>query len=131
MPSIFTPSQVLEAIASGDAAPRYTRLAVSNADHEGELLVFGDALEVQGTRVSVSAALEQQIADALGCLLLTPKIADLLWLARTTALLPITGDVVNRTDVQQSLAIDTAIAHAQAASDAIVQTVGKHWVISN
>jgi hypothetical protein len=131
MPSIFTTTQVLDAIRTGAAKPDYARIALSNESHEGEVLMFADALKVNGVRTSVSATLQQQIADALGCLLLTPKLADILWQHRTAPLLPITGDVVTRTDEQQSAAIDAALALTSAGDDAIVQTVGKHWVISN
>jgi hypothetical protein len=130
MPSVFSAPQVLDAVTSGEAAPDYAELNVSGGGHDMTLLVFADALKVQGIRIAVSATLEQQIADALGCLLLTPRLADLVWLARARTLLPIPGDVVARTDRQESAAIDAALGDAPGPSQ-IVQTVGKHWVISN
>ena len=52
------------------------------------LHVFGDALMLGGVRICCSATLEQQIADRLGCSLLTPRMADLIVQAATTVIQP-------------------------------------------
>ncbi len=50
--------------------------------------VFSDALMFGGVRISVSATLQQQIADRLGCVLLTPRMADLVFQNASQVILP-------------------------------------------
>lgn len=50
--------------------------------------VFADALQFGGVRVSMSATLEQQIADRLSCRLLTARMADLVFASATKIITP-------------------------------------------
>lgn len=115
--------------------------------HAGRFHVFADALKIDGTRILVSAALAQTIADELGCMLLTPKLADLLWAQRTVTLRPRPQPATAQMGstaamVAQSEWIDGQIASLPdlgtlnldpvgGGPSAIVQTVGKHWVLTN
>lgn len=51
--------------------------------------VFTDALRFGGVRVCMTADTQQKIADRLDCMLLTPKLADLIFASATTELKPI------------------------------------------
>jgi len=51
--------------------------------------VFADALKIAGIRISVSATLEQQIADRLDASLLTARMADMVFASATKVILPI------------------------------------------
>jgi hypothetical protein len=132
---------ILAAVRGGAARFSFANVTSSTNEHAATFRIFGDALqmpfEASATgfvRVSVSAALEQTIADLLDCSLLTAKLADLLFAQRTTSLPPHTQVpdatmVTTRVMVAQSAWIDAQLA---AGSDTtIVQTVGKHWIVDN
>jgi hypothetical protein len=115
-------ADVTSSIGSGDTA------------HTATFRVFADALKIDGVRINVSATLEQQIADALGCVLLTTKLADLTYAQRHAALTPLPMPIASTSAamLKESSLIDAALAKAGGADPGqIVQTVGKHWVISN
>ena len=97
--------------------------------------VFEDALKIDGVRINVGAKLEQQIADQLGCLLMTAKISDLRYKQAKTIIKPHTrwdktgGKLMSTTEwmkwhsdkIQEDL--DKKLEHG------IIATVGKHWII--
>jgi hypothetical protein len=122
---------ILTAVHSRDFDAPFAIVTSKAKGHTGQFRVFADALKVGGVRVNVSAALEQQIADLLGCCLLTPMLADLRWLQRGTKLQPMPRPITldTKSMVDQSAKVDAAIAKAGGAQG-IVDTVGKHWVIS-
>jgi hypothetical protein len=93
---------------------------------------MADALKIQGVRVNVSANLEQKLADLMGCLLMTPKISDLVWLQRQVTLQPQTRAITSKLDdmIANSRAIDAQLA-AQGNPTGLVSTVGKDWTLSN
>jgi hypothetical protein len=133
---------VLDAVKknSSDVFIRWGVVRSSIQGHEAEFRVFADAMKVQGVRVTLTAAGQQHVADALGCSLLTLKLADLIWAQRQATLAPITmsstqhdlevmGTVARM--VEYSRKVDAAIAALPSAPDGIVSTVGKHWVIDD
>lgn len=101
--------------------------------HAGEFLVLADALAVEGIRINASASLQQTIADRLGCLLLTAKLADLLYLQRGVTLLPQPQPISSAVTamVAHSKRVDAALQAAGAPQGPVVQTVGKHWILDN
>ena len=68
---------ILQAVQGGAFAAPFAPLSSSIDNHGATFQVFGDALQIQGVRASVSANLAQAIADTLDCSLLTAKLADL------------------------------------------------------
>lgn len=96
-----------------------------------QLQVTADAVKVQGVRINASATVQQQIADALGCLLPTPKIFDAMWLARaatlTPAILPISSTTAAM--IQASAMIDAQLAALGNPPGIVVQQ--KTWCLSN
>lgn len=122
---------ILEHVKSGDVEFQWGR--VSNADKDNnriDLAVFADAMKIGGVRVDVTAENQQQIADLLGCILMTAKIADLLWMQRNVTLPPLPMPITSSTEamVKQSKRVDDAIV-AAGSGVGIIQTVGKHWII--
>lgn len=101
--------------------------------HTARFWVMTDALKVDGVRVSVSAELEQKIADRIGASLLTPKLADLLHEQAEVVIDPLPRSITSSTQamLDQDLKITEAIEAAASggAKGSIVSTVGKHWVI--
>jgi hypothetical protein len=130
---------ILARIGSKDYDPIvWAELPVSGAGHDVTLYAMADALKMDGVRINVSARVAQQIADALQCVLLTAKLADLLWLARSPAtLLPSPQPIASSTlsTEQHSSRIDAQLAAAglapTPAAPAVYQTVGKHWILDN
>ncbi len=95
-----------------------------------EFQVFSDAMKIEGVRVNVSAETAQMVADMLGCSLLTPKLADLMWVQRQVTLTPFPRPITATTAAMfaHSAQIDAALI-AQGNPKGLIQTVGKHWVI--
>lgn len=91
-----------------------------------------------GVRLPASANELQQIADYLGCLLLTPKVVDLIWKEAGEAgtqfesEVNIKGKIVamnNVNDVHE--AIEAAVVKAGGDKGGVIASVGKYWVLSN
>lgn len=121
---------ILQAALDGKATNDWTTIESTYKDHVGKFHVFSDALKIEGIRVNVSAETEQKIADSMGCLLLTPKLADLAWAQATVKIAPRPRQITSSTQamVEHSLAID---AQLPPNANGLIQTVGKHWVIDN
>jgi len=131
---------ILDAVKQGRAEVRWAFVRSSYQGHEGEFRVFGDALKVDGVRVNLTPGGQQRVADVMGCMLLTLKLADLIWAQRQATIPPfpmsqtrhdieIMGSVQRM--VEHSRKIDAAIAMLPAAPEGIVSSVGKHWVIDD
>ena len=97
--------------------------------HTGNFRVFSDALKIDGVRISCSATLAQQIADLLGCCLLTPRLADLAFAQRAIDVKPHPIPISSTTGamVKESQLLDSAIGGRAG----LAQSVGKHWVLTN
>ena len=131
---------ILDAVKQQGAEIRWAFVRSTYQGHEGEFRVFADAMKIQGVRVTLTAAGQQRVADALGCMLLTLKLADLIWAQRQVTLAPmpmsatqhdliVMGTVARMIEYSQK--IDTAIAALPSPPEGIVSTVGKHWVIDD
>jgi len=129
-----------DAVKRGEADIRWAIVRSEYQGHVGEFRVFADALKIQGVRVNLTPAGQQRVADALGCMLLTPKLADLIWASRQVTLPPfgmsqtahdleIMGTVQRMID--HSRKIDAALVSLGEPPEGIVSTVGKHWVIDD
>lgn len=123
---------ILEQIKAGNFEVTWGTIKSSIAGHTGEFRVFADALKIGGVRISVSAYLEQTIADMLGCTLLTPKLSDMIWQQRNVTLLPTPQPITSSSEgmIAHSKRIDAQLA-AQGNPSGIYCTVGKNWVIDN
>ena len=106
---------ILDAVHNGAARFSFANVTSSAGGHTATFRIFGDALQVPFeasatgfVRVSVSAALEQTIADLLDCSLLTAKLADLLFAQRTTTLPP-------HTQAPDASMVTTRVMAAQSA----------------
>lgn len=93
-----------------------------------------------GVRLPATAHELQQIADHLGCMLMTPKIVDLVWQeAANTGIqfepvVNVKGKIVavsNINDVHDAVEAAVVKAGGDPGEGAIVASVGKYWVLSN
>lgn len=124
--------RILDAVASGRAEHEWCPLQL--ADSSGNVLhlrVSCDALKIDGVRVNVDATVQQQVADRLGALLLTPKLVDEIY--RRSAKLPpspqpITASVEGM--IAHSGRVDQLARDRQARTPPALANVGKDWVIT-
>lgn len=123
---------LFKAVLDGKADFSFVDLTVQEGGHTAVFQVFGDALKIDGVRINVSAELEQKIADVLGCMLLTPRLADLIWSERDCTLAPHPRLITSATDamIGHSQQIDADLAKLTTQSK-LIATVGKHWVVAN
>lgn len=126
---------IRELVRNGKADVLWAPITSSHDGHTAEFYVFADALKIDGVRVNVTAETEQVIADTLDCMLLTPKLSDLIWLQRQVTLPPFPrGNLVGMSSteamVEHSRKIDVAL-QAIGNPTGLICTVGKHWVIDN
>lgn len=127
---------ILDAIRNGEGQARWEEISIETNGHTASFFVLADALMIEGVRINVSADLQQRIADVLGCLLLTPQLADMIWAARSWTVPPYTIPPVNggipmdtATMIAQSRKIDDALEAQGYDGTGIVQTTGKHWIL--
>ena len=120
---------VLDAVRTGRAQFEYATVTSQAGGHTGTFRVFADALKIDGVRISCSATLEQQVADVLGCCLLTPRLADLAFQQRQVDVKPYPMPIASTVGamVKESATVDKAVGGRVG----LVQTVGKHWVLTN
>jgi hypothetical protein len=132
----FAPA-VLSAVTSGQYEMPYADVTNTYKGHTATFRMSADALKINGVRYGMGAGLMQQVADALGCLLPTARLRDLLYMQRAITILPETSSIVGipiastatADMVKHSAAIDAAIE--KAGGSGIVQTTGKPWILTN
>lgn len=119
-------------IAQGNYEVTWATVTASHGGHTAEFQVFADALKIEGVRINVSAETEQIIADTIGCMMLTPRLADLVWLQRAVTLPPFPRPITASTAamIEHSQKIDAALVKLGNPSG-LIATVGKHWCIDN
>lgn len=133
LPGPARDAAIISAIRAGEYDVSWSTISSNSGGHSAMFRVFADALKINGVRVTVSAWLEQTIADMLGCSLLTAKLADLLFAQRAVTLTPHTQTpdasmVTTAVMEEQSAWIDSQLPSSPSG---IIQTLGKHWVIDN
>jgi hypothetical protein len=124
-------STLLNAVTSGNYELEWYPLTIEGNGHTIEVLFSARPLRVEGVFVNVSATLQQQIADALGAMLPTPKLMDLAWLSRPATIQPYTMPIAatSAAMLTASSAVDTRIA--SAGSPAGILPLQKTWCIGN
>lgn len=120
-------SAILGHVSSGDYEQSWWPLTLGRV----QLMVSADALKIGGVRINASATVQQQIADALACLLPTPKVFDAMWLARAATLTPAIIPISSTTAamVEASRMLDTQLTALGNPKGIVVQQ--KTWALSN
>lgn len=158
----MTSEELLARVRAGDVHVSWGHLnLIHKAGHQLRVAVFRDAMKFDrvpamrwtrkpvpvghpdrgktydGVRLPVTAVEMQQIADLTGCMMLTPKIVDEIWLAAGLNGLQIDSvvnvhGIVAEADIHVVHAeIEKQLAAAKGNSAGIVDSVGKYWVICN
>lgn len=126
---------ILNHVAQGNCSFTLATITSEANGMHAEFQVFADALMIEGVRVNVCAETEQILADMLNCMMLTPRLADLIWLQADCRLSPFPrGNIVRMGSteamVTHSAKIDTALSK-MTVQPTLISTVGKHWTVSN
>jgi hypothetical protein len=128
---------VVQAVKEGRAQVELADVVSRGEDGTAlRIRVFRDALKIDGVRVSATAPELQQVADLLFCTLLTPKVVDLVWEQATVKFEPVIradGKIVAvSTDQRVSRLVDAEIAKkGGGGGGALIDSIGKYWVLSN
>lgn len=123
---------IREMVQRGHFSIRWATITSTYNGHTAEFSVYADALKIDGVRINVSAETQQIIADVTGASLLTPKLADQLWVQREISLPPFPRAITSSTAamIEHSQKIDAALAKF-TNPNGLIATVGKHWVIDD
>lgn len=126
---------ILDYVQQGAFEAPYAAITSTYNGHTATFNVFADALKIEGVRVNMTAQTQQKVADLLDCMLLTPKLADLIWVQRQVSLPPFplgaSPDMGSTAMmIKHSSKIDDALAKLPDQSG-LICTVGKHWVVDN
>jgi hypothetical protein len=122
---------ILSRVQEGDFDLQWVPVTHIEAGKTIKLFVSSDVLKVHRVRVNVSATLSQQVCDLTGSMLLTPKIADIIYRNRDRTLEPLPQVITSRTDamIEQSKKIDGLLGGTNELE--LKDTLGKYWVLSN
>jgi hypothetical protein len=124
---------IVAAVARGAYDPPEWRTITSNyKGRRAQIEVSTDALTILGVRIDVTAEGAQRIADALGTILPTPRILQLIWEQAEVRLDPCNSNpdktmASTARMIQHSECVDQGIAGRKG----MVANEGKHWVLSN
>jgi len=124
---------IVQAVVRGAYDPPEWTTVVSNyKGRRAEIQVSTDALKILGVRVDVTAEGAQRIADALGTVLPTPRILQLVWEQAAVRIAP-----CNSTPDAKMASTARMLQHSECVDQRIagrtgmVANEGKHWVLSN
>lgn len=125
---------ILDSIASHNDNVAYTWVEVQVPTDDGtdlRISVFEDALMVDGVRVGLSARTSQTIADMVGGILCTPKMADIIFAARQRTAVPHPQPISASTETMETHSKAITADLAKSGGSGLASTVGKFWCLSN
>lgn len=125
----------IAAVDDGGFHHEWMEIAVTYGEHIATFRVSKNPATVRGDFESINAADAQQLADYLGCLLITPKLFEMRWFATGVKLTPIVsgmvkpgGNVTNVTAKEHSDAVWAALrATGELGTGVSIGGVGKAW----
>lgn len=149
---------LLDAIRDGEGHITWGHVTSEHKGHKLRIAVMADAIRFDnvppmnyarkprapraneqatynGVRLPATAAEMQQVADILGCMLLTPKVLDLIWQQAERKMDPVInvhGQIVAVSDVHVVHdAVEAKVEALGGDTESLLASVGKYWVISN
>lgn len=149
---------LVQLVRDGEAYYEFAPLRITRGDETLILQVFRQPLQVDGAppmtwnrkaipgmtrtfnglRPPATPNELQEIADLLNCMLLTPKVLDLMWDeagktgVRFDSITQVGGKIVAECDIHNvHEALEAAIARAGGDNGGIIMSLGKYWVICN
>lgn len=159
----MTGQDIIDLVKAGNVHVSWGTVLSEDKGHQLKLSVFRDAMKFDnvpamlwtrkpvpdthpdagktydGVRLPVTAPEMQQIADITGCMMLTPKVVDLIWLTAGESgtqfdsvinLGP--NHIVAEADIQAvHEAVELALKQAGGDNGGVIDSVGKYWVVCN
>jgi hypothetical protein len=127
---------ILQRVREGEFSLDWAPIELEEDGFKVILYVQADALKIEGVRINVTAEMSQQIADMTGAVLLTPKVADLIYHFAAFRIEPHPQTWNNTTQgmIDHSKAIDAALAAYTTygmANTPLIGVTGKYWTLSN
>lgn len=130
-------SASLAAVKAGTATFEWADIVSERRgfDHRLHITVMRDTLKVDGVRLGATPIETQQIADLLDCMLLTPRVVDLVYKHASIqfdGIVNIAGEIVaDCTNEQINAEIDRLIESRGGDDGGIIASVAKYWVLVN
>lgn len=124
---------IVQAVARGAYdPPRWTTITSNYKGRRAQIQVSADALTILGVRIDVTAEGAQRIADALGTVLPTPRILQLIWEQAEVRIEPCTSNPdAKMASTARMLEHSECVDQRIAGKPGMVANEGKHWVLSN
>lgn len=124
---------IVQAVARGAYdPPEWTTIISNYKGRRAEIQVSTDALKVLGVRIDVTAEGAQRIADALGTILPTPRILQLIWEQADVRIEPCTSAAdAKMASTARMLEHSECVDQRIGGRKGVVANEGKHWVLSN
>ncbi|REJ98740.1 MAG: hypothetical protein DWQ35_00375 [Planctomycetota bacterium] len=124
-------NRIVDAVRDGHGQFEWATVTTDVGGHRLVWHPMADALQIEGVRVNVSATDSQRIADLLGAMLPTARLADWLYEAAPAKLAPQPRPISATTAamVEHSAAVDRAVAANPPAS--LVADPGKAWILTS
>jgi hypothetical protein len=127
---------ILDAATSGAMTFSWATVTSTIPGHTGKFSVFATPAKVDGLYVGVGARVLQQVADMLGCSLLTPRLQDLMYQQAPTKILPWLDYDPSRMQTTQWFQRSTAgitnlLAKAGWDGSSLAMGIGKPWQLDN
>jgi len=126
---------ILAQVKAGSYEAEWVPVTSSSGELHAVFWVMADALKVEGIRVNVSATLEQQIADVVGGMLMTGKVADLVYQQAQLRVGPYPMPITTTTKamIEHSEKISAAISvltpFGESCMGKLVSSAGKDWIL--
>lgn len=127
---------VVDEVKAGRARFEWSEI---RSEHQGNVLyisVFRDAMKFDGVRVPANALQMQRIADELTCMLMTPKVVDMIWLQAGIRFDPVyrIGKRIVADCTVEAVHEEIERKIEAAGGDdgrSLIDSVGKYWVLTN
>lgn len=131
----------IQAIKDERATVDWTTIESVHGELKLHIAVMRDAMKIDGIRYPATAIDLQKVADYLDCLLLTPKVLDLIWLEAGKTGVQF-DPVINSKYMGKTVIVaimpardvsELVDAKIEAVGDngGIIASVGKYWVLTN
>jgi len=124
-------NKFIEAYLADQTDYTFSTVTSTLRDLSLDIYVFTRPMRINGIQECATVVELQELADEMGCMLLTPKVCDLIWQQapiRFDAIVRADGDIVaNTTPKRYTQLLDEELA----GRTGLAADLGKYWVLVN
>jgi hypothetical protein len=124
-------NKFIEAYRAGQAEYTFSTVTSTLRDLVLDIYVFTRPMRIGGIQECATVVDMQELADEMGCMLLTPKVCDLIWQqaeVRFDSIVRADGDIVaNTTAKRYTQLLDEELA----GRSGLAADLGKYWILVN